>query len=56
MILEPGERTGAYRTGERELLFDDDGNSRITMEDLAVAVADELETPAHVHAHMTVAY
>lgn len=56
MILEPGERTGQYRTDERELLFDDEGNSRITMEDLAVAVADELEAPEHVHAHMTVAY
>lgn len=56
IVLAPGERTGEYRTGTRELMFDEEGDSEISMEDLAVAVADELEEPSFVHEHMTVAY
>lgn len=41
--LEPGERTGAYRRGTDTLLTDAAGASRISAEDLAVAVVDELE-------------
>ncbi|GGQ88427.1 NAD(P)-dependent oxidoreductase [Streptomyces flaveolus] len=44
-LLEPGERTGRYRRGTDTLLLDADGRSRISAEDLAVAVIDELETP-----------
>jgi putative NADH-flavin reductase len=39
-LLEPGERTGSYRRGRDELL-----GERISAEDLAVAVLDELEQP-----------
>lgn len=53
-ILEPGERSGTYRRGTTTLLTDDDGTSRITAEDLAVAVVDELERPG-VDRHFTVA-
>ncbi|QIB48203.1 NAD(P)-dependent oxidoreductase [Streptomyces aureoverticillatus] len=45
-ILEPGERTGAYRKGTDTLLVDADGLSRISAEDLAVGVVDELEAPS----------
>ncbi|MDX3660987.1 NAD(P)H-binding protein [Streptomyces sp. ID05-26A] len=41
-LLEPGERTGAYRRGTDVLLT---GPSSISAEDLAVAVLDELENP-----------
>ncbi|KUN08712.1 hypothetical protein AQI95_06740 [Streptomyces yokosukanensis] len=44
-VLEPGERTGRYRRGTDTLLLGADGQSRISAEDLAVAVLDELETP-----------
>jgi drug/metabolite transporter (DMT)-like permease/putative NADH-flavin reductase len=44
-LLEPGERTGRYRRGTDTLLTGPDGQSRISAEDLAVAVVDELETP-----------
>nr|WP_167536461.1 NAD(P)H-binding protein [Streptomyces ficellus] len=44
-LLEPGERTGRYRRGTDTLLTDDEGRSRISVEDLAVAVIDELQTP-----------
>lgn len=41
-LLEPGERTGAYRRGTDVLLT---GPSSISVEDLAVAVLDEIENP-----------
>jgi hypothetical protein len=44
-LLEPGERTGTYRRGRDVLLTDQDGASRISAEDLAVAVLDELAEP-----------
>lgn len=44
-VLEPGRRTGTYRRGETTLLTRADGTSRISVEDLAVAVIDEPEKP-----------
>ncbi len=55
-LLEPGERTGAYRLGGDELLIDDDGRSRITMEDFAIAMIDEAETPTHSRRRFTAAH
>ena len=49
-------RTGSYRTGGGGLLLDDDGRSRISMEDFAVAVLDEAENPRHSRARFSVAY
>lgn len=42
-MITPGERTGAYRTGDHQLLSDGEGNSHISTEDYAVALVDELE-------------
>ncbi|WP_371574329.1 NAD(P)-dependent oxidoreductase [Streptomyces sp. NBC_01314] len=42
-MVEPGERTGAYRIGDHQLLTDGEGNSHISTEDYAVAFVDELE-------------
>jgi putative NADH-flavin reductase len=53
-LLEPGERTGDYRRGTDTLLTDAAGHSRISAEDLAVAVVDELENPGRER-HITVA-
>jgi len=55
-VTAPGERTGKFRTGTDQLLSDAQGKSFITMEDYAVAVVDEIETPMHVREQMTVAY
>ncbi|MFF5206822.1 NAD(P)-dependent oxidoreductase [Streptosporangium sp. NPDC000396] len=55
-LLEPGERTGTYRVGADELLADAEGNSTISMEDLAVALLDEAERPKHHRTRFTVAY
>ncbi|MGH2342068.1 NAD(P)-dependent oxidoreductase [Segnochrobactraceae bacterium EtOH-i3] len=40
-MIAPGERTGKYRTGGDQLLVASDGQSRISLEDLAVALVDE---------------
>jgi uncharacterized protein len=55
-LLEPGERTGQYRTGADNLVTDAKGGSRISMEDYAVAVIDELEHPRHIQVRMSVGY
>lgn len=55
-LLEPGERTGSYRVGGDELLTDADGRSRITMEDFAIAMLDEAETPKHSRRRFTAAH
>jgi putative NADH-flavin reductase len=52
----PGERTGAFRLGGDQLLMDGEGRSRISMEDYAIAVVDEIETPRHVKARFTIGY
>ncbi|ARX81111.1 MULTISPECIES: NAD(P)-dependent oxidoreductase [Streptomyces] len=52
-VLEPGHRNGTYRRGTTTLLTDADGVSRISAEDLAVAVVDELENPREER-HFTV--
>ena len=46
-LFEPGERTGKFRLGDDVLLADDEGKSWISMEDYAIALADEIETPRH---------
>jgi uncharacterized protein len=55
-VFEPGTRTGAFRTGGDALLVDADGNSAVSMEDYAIAFANEIEHPAHVRARFSVAY
>jgi len=54
-MIEPGVRTGHYRAGGDQLLVDAKGVSRISAEDYAVAIADEVETPRHIRRRFTVA-
>ncbi|MFS7872703.1 NAD(P)-dependent oxidoreductase [Streptomyces asiaticus] len=54
-LLEPGDRTGGYRRGTTTLIAMADGTSRVSAEDLAVAVLDELENPGE-DTHFTVGY
>jgi uncharacterized protein len=54
-LIAPGVRTGHYRAGGDQLLVDAKGESRISAEDYAVAVADEIETPRHIRRRFTVA-
>lgn len=55
-LLVPGERTGAYRVGKDQLLSNAQGESRISLEDYAVAMLDEAERPRHSRERFTVAY
>ncbi|MGM0542906.1 MAG: NAD(P)-dependent oxidoreductase [Pseudomonadota bacterium] len=52
----PGERTGNFRLGSDTLLTDSDGNSRISAQDYAIAMIDELEAPRHTYQRFCVAY
>ncbi|MCO2001168.1 NAD(P)-dependent oxidoreductase [Pseudomonas aeruginosa] len=56
MLLEPGQRSGKFRLGGDQVLFDAKGESRISLEDLAVAMLDEAEQPRHHRQRFTVAY
>ncbi len=56
MHLQPGERTGQYRLGTEAPVFDADGESRISVADLAAAIADELAQPRHRRQRFTVGY
>jgi hypothetical protein len=55
-FIQPGERTGKFRLGGTRLVSDDKGESRISAEDYAIALVDELENPTHVRQQFTVAY
>lgn len=48
--LAPGERTGRYNLGS-----DEPAGKRISTQDFAVALLDEIENPAHVRTRFTVA-
>jgi putative NADH-flavin reductase len=50
------ERTGKYRVGRDQPLMNGDQPGSISAADLAVAVVDELERPAHVRERFTIAY
>jgi len=54
-LLSPGERSGRYRVGGEQLLMAGEAPAGISVADLAVAIADEIETPRHVRARFTVA-
>jgi putative NADH-flavin reductase len=51
-----GTRKGVYRTGLENPVFDENKRSVISVEDLAVAIVDELEKPRHIRQRFTVAY
>lgn len=54
-MFVPGERTGTFRLGKDALLSNASGSS-ISFPDYAIALVDEIETPAHVRQRFTVGY
>jgi putative NADH-flavin reductase len=52
----PGSRTGRFRIGADDLLIDAQGHSHVSMEDFAIAMVDEVETPRHDRSRFTVGY
>ncbi|MEA1674397.1 hypothetical protein [Nitrospirillum sp. BR 11163] len=51
-----GERTDRFRLSDDQLLVDATGKSQISHEDFAVALVDEVESPAHANRRFTVGY
>ncbi len=49
------ERTGRYRLGQNDLLMDGPAPAGISVADLAVAIADDVQRQAHLHQRFTVA-
>lgn len=59
ILMHPGidtGRTGQYRIGTEQPVFNENGESKISAEDLAVALLDELENRNFVRKRFTVAY
>ena len=54
--IAAGERTGHYRVGKDQLLKNKEGESKISTQDYAIAMLDELENPQHIRERFTVAY
>ncbi|MCA1221433.1 NAD(P)-dependent oxidoreductase [Streptomyces sp. 8L] len=52
----PDGRRGTYRVGKDHPVFDAAGKSSLSRQDLALAVADEIERPAHHRERFTVGY
>jgi len=55
-VIAPGQRTGRFRLGGDQLIVDEKGQSRISCEDYAVALVDEIELPRHVQRRFTIGY
>jgi putative NADH-flavin reductase len=55
-VLAPGTRTGHFRLGGDQALHAESGPTRISVEDFAVALLDELDSPQHPRARFSVAY
>lgn len=51
-----GVRKGTYRSGLDSPVFDENNRSVISVEDMAIAIVDELESPKHIRQRFTVAY
>ena len=54
--LFPGQRTGKFRLGTDQLLADAQGESRISVEDYAMAMIDEVEKSKYIRRCFTVGY
>jgi putative NADH-flavin reductase len=55
--IPDGERTGTFRTGEDEVLVNEEGRpGRISHRDFAVALVDEIEQPQAIGRRITVGY
>jgi putative NADH-flavin reductase len=54
--LHPGKRTGVFRLGTDQPVFDDKNQADISVEDLAVAIIDELEENRFIKRRFTVGY
>lgn len=54
--IKPGQRTGKYRVGTDTMIVDANDEGRISREDFAVAILDEIESPKYPNRRFTVGY
>lgn len=54
--LHQGSRTGIFRLGKDDLVVNDKGESKISVQDYAVAMIDELENSTHHFERFTIGY
>ncbi|MDO3626417.1 NAD(P)-dependent oxidoreductase [Mucilaginibacter sp. BT774] len=54
--LHPGERTGVFRLGTDQPVFNDKNQAEISVEDMAVAIIDELEQNQFIKKRFTLGY
>ena len=54
--IAPGKRTGQFRLGKDDMIFDAAGKSNISVEDYAVAMVDEAVNPSHHRERFTIGY
>lgn len=54
--IHPGQRTAKFRLGKDDLVVNETGESKISVQDYAVAMMDELEKPAHHRERFTIGY
>lgn len=56
MNISPGKRTGKFRLGKDDMIFDPEGKSSISVEDYAMAMIDEVENQSHHRERFTIGY
>jgi putative NADH-flavin reductase len=54
--IGPGERTGKFRLGKEQVVKDQDGVSKISYDDYAIAMVDELERGQNLKSRFTIGY
>ena len=56
VVIGPGERTGKFRLGKDNVVADENGDSKISYDDYAIAMVDELEQGNNIKARFTLGY
>jgi putative NADH-flavin reductase len=56
VVIGSGERTGKFRLGKDNVVADDNGESKISYDDYAIALVDELEQGNNIKARFTLGY
>ncbi len=54
--IGPGERTGKFRLGKEQVVKDKEGVSKISYDDYAIAMVDELERGENIKGRFTIGY
>jgi len=54
--IQAGERTGKYRLGTTRMIFDDNNESKISYEDYAVALVDEIKNQQYLKQQFCIGY